>query len=322
MFLQRKDIKKRVIALSKKSKSGLNLGMLFKIFSVGIVLILPLRVYQYMKIIEGGTGFYAVKNASIPLMYCLLAIFCLIPVALSFSMRKELDIVSPKQVRFGEGIAALLVALTLIINAVQMFSYFSEIYYSFEITQYTPTLSKYLTKSGGIAVLLESVFAVISMVFFILLGAAHIKGRSVSEYKFLAIAPLGWSICRIIHRFMRPISYLKVSDLFFEMLMIVFLMMFFLAFAQRLAGINSCGKGWKIFGYGIPAATLCLLCFVPRLVVALIGRSDLLADKSPIEYCDMAIAVFLISSCIGRLQDARRNARIQTNEEKEQAIEE
>lgn len=298
-----------MIALSKKSKFSLNLGMLFKIFSVGILLILPLRVYQFMKIIEGSTGFYAIKDASIPLMYCLLAVFCLTPVVLSFSMRKELDIVSSKQVRLGEGIAALLVAVTLIINAVQMFAYFSEIYYSFEITQYTPTLSKYLAKSGGIAVLLESIFSVISMIFFIILGTANIRGRSVSEYKFLAIAPLGWCICRIIHRFMRPVSYLKVSDLFFEMLMLVFLMMFFLAFAQRLSGINSQGKGWKIFGYGIPAAMLCLLCFVPRLIVAAIGRSDLLNEKSPIEYCDMAVAAFIISYCIGRMQDARRSHR-------------
>ncbi|HZJ78238.1 MAG TPA: hypothetical protein VFD52_05530 [Clostridia bacterium] len=269
-------------------------------------MILPLRVYQYMRIIEGGTGFYSKMDASIPIMYVLLFAVCFVPIIISLSMRKGLETIScPKAVRFGEGIAALLVAVTLIINAVETFGGFSDIFYAFKTINYDYTLSKYLMKSGGFAVLLESIFAVVSMVFFILLGGAHFKGTSVSEYKLLAIAPLAWSICRIIHRFMRPVSYLKVSDLFFEMLMIVFLMLFFLAMAQKTSGVNSAGKGWKVFGYGLPAATLSLLCFVPRLTVAVMGRSDLLADKSPIEYCDMAIALFIITYTIGRFQDIR-----------------
>ncbi len=293
---------------------------MFKIFAAGLVLILPLRIYQYMNIIEGGSGFYSVKNVSIPIMYFLLAVFCFVPIILSFSMRKGLEINCPKKVRLGEGIAALLVALTLIINSVQMFALFSDILNNPQITDYTPTLMKYLSKSGGMAILFEAIFAVLSMMFFILLGGAQLKGRSVSDYKFLAIAPLIWCICRIIYRFMRAISYLKVSDLFFEMLMIVFLMMFFLAFAQTLAGINSKGKGWKVFGYGLPAATLCLLCFIPRLTIAIIGRSDLLAEKSPIEYCDMAIAVFIVCYCIGRLQDARSGIKAEVHEVEQEPV--
>ena len=44
----------------------------------------------------------------------------------------------------------------------------------------------------------------------------------------------------------------------------------------------------------------CLICFVPRLIVTLLGKAELLTDNSPIEYCDLVMAAFIISSLVSR----------------------
>jgi hypothetical protein len=166
-------------------------------------------------------------------------------------------------------------------------------------------------KSGALPMLFESVFAVFSGIFFIVLGVAFISGKSNgSEFKLLAIAPLAWSICRIMHRFMRTISFMNVSDLFFELLMIVFLMIFFMAFAQLIARVNHHGADWKLAGFGLPAALLCLLCFVPRAVILFMGEGDLLTTLSPPEYCDLTIALFILALFLDKLRFFEKRGKI------------
>ena len=51
--------------------------------------------------------------------------------------------------------------------------------------------------------------------------------------------------------------------------------MFFMAFAQVTAKVGGKGLEWKLFAYGLPAALFCLLCFVPRVVLMILGKSEL-----------------------------------------------
>ncbi|MBQ4603366.1 MAG: hypothetical protein IJB16_02085, partial [Clostridia bacterium] len=61
------------------------------------------------------------------------------------------------------------------------------------------------------------------------------------------------------------------------------------------------GKEWKIAAYGLPAALLALLCFVPRFIVMITGSADLLNEQSPAEYCDFGVALFIISTVLTRV---------------------
>lgn len=227
--------------IKKRLETGLTL--LFGLFSAGIVLVLPVRVYQYLKIIEPVTGFYENKDFSVPLLYALLAFFCGGMLVLSY-MRKRAIIYSTT-VRKNPvlGILALITAVTLVIDAVLMARNYSSLYYG--IQTLAEESSGGIMKSGAMPMLFEAVFAVLAALFFTVLGVSFLTGKSNgSEYKLLAITPLAWSICRILHRFMRTISFIRVSDLFFELLMIVFLMIFFMAFAQLIARVNHKGADW------------------------------------------------------------------------------
>lgn len=288
-----------------KRRLEVSAALLFGLFSAGIVLILPVRVYQYLKIIEPVTGFYEKTDFSVVLLYALLAGFCGTMLAVSYARKRAIAYSTTTRKNTVLGVLALIVAVTLVMDAVLMSRNFSSLYYGAQ--SLADESSGGMMKSGAIPMLFESAFAVLSALFFTVLGVGFITGRSNgAEYKLLAITPLAWAICRILHRFMRTISFMRVSDLFFELLMIVCLMVFFMAFAQMIARVNHKGADWKIVGFGLPAALLCLLCFVPRVAMMIMGKGALLAAQSPPEYVDFALALFILAFILTKMRFLKR----------------
>lgn len=287
------------------------MALLLGLFSLSILLVLPLRVYQFLRVIEPGTGFYEKTDFSVPLLYGLLALFGGAMLIISFINRRRIMFSTTVRKNPALGIIALAAAGTFFADAVIMYQNFSSLYYG--TTQnmggdfLVDTATSGIMKSGALPMLFEAVFAVFAAIFFIVLGVSYISGKSNgSQFKLLAITPLAWSICRILHRFMRTISFVNVSDLFFELLMIVFLMIFFMAFAQLISGVNNKGVDWKLVGFGLPAALLCLLCFVPRAVMLAMGKGALLTNLSPPEYCDLAIAMFILAFILSKVRFMKR----------------
>jgi len=279
--------------------------LLFGLFSVGIVCVLPVRVYQYLKIIEPATGFYEKSDFSIALLYALLAGFCGIMLVAAYARKRMIVYSTTVRKNPVLGILALLAAVTLVMDAVLMSRNFSTLYYGAQTL--AEESSGGIMKSGAMPMLFEAGFAVLAALFFTILGSGYITGKSNgAEYKLLAVTPLAWAICRILHRFMRTISFMRVSDLFFELLMIVFLMIFFMAFAQVIARVNHKGADWKLAGFGLPAAMLCLLCFVPRVAMMVMGKGDLLASQSPPEYVDFALALFILAFILTKMRFLHR----------------
>ena len=85
--------------------------------------------------------------------------------------------------------------------------------------------------------------------------------------------------------------------------MLVFATMFFMAFAQVNSQVGGKNCEWKLAGYGLTAVLFALVCFVPRFIVTIVGMSDLLYSYSPAEFCDLAIALFIIATVFTKLTD-------------------
>lgn len=284
--------------MNKKYES-VNPFILFIFFIAAVIVSLPLRVYQLMTNIEPITGFWNNRDdITVYILYAMLGIGIVLPVVLSLIYKRGLGkTVEQGQKKILGGIISFILSATLIINAITRYGDFSDIFFGFD---YSTNMLSYLSKSGGLAMVLEAFFAVVSAIFFIMYGLSHIIGKSASDYKLLAIMPLFWSVFRILHRFMREISFLNVSELFLELLMIAFLLMFFMAFAQVTARVNGRGVEWKLFAYGLPAALLCLVCFIPRAVVLILGKGEFIAAQSQIEFCDLGVALFIIYVLVDR----------------------
>ncbi len=299
----------------EKSKFGINAKFLLGIFSAAIILVLPLRVYQYLYIIEPGTGFYEKTNFSIPLMYALLLFFSGVIFLTAWMKRKATFYKNTARKKPVLAITSFIVAITMIVDAAIESGRYSALYNGvqqnsgYDIAM-TGTAGG-LMKSGVLPLLFEVIFAILASLFFTIMGLNYLTAKSDgSHYKLLAITPLAWCICRILHRFMRTISFIKVSDLFYELFMLVFLMLFFMAFAQLISRVNHTGTDWKLFAFGLPAALLCLLCFVPRIAMLMMGRGEILADLSPPEYCDFAIALFIVAFLISKVHISKKKEQV------------
>ncbi len=284
---------------------------LFVVFIASAIISLPLRVYQLMTNVEAETGFWIHSDHfTIPIFYAVIALGTILPIVFALLYRKGLGKIEDSGERkIVGGAISFANAAGLIVNAILRYRAFSDIYYTYTNSYMESTLLNYLSKSGGLAMALEAFFAVVSAIFFIMLGIALMTGKDPSEYKILAIMPVFWAVFRILHRFMRKISFMNVSELFLELMMIVFLLMFFMAYAQVTAKVNGKGLEWKLFAYGLPAALFCLLCFVPRVVVLVLGKGAVIAADSSIEIVDLTMAVFVIYALVDRSRIFRMETR-------------
>lgn len=288
--------------MNNQNSKSVNPFVLFIVFIMSVILALPFRVFQLMTNVESETGFWIDhSHYSIFVLYAIVLVGTVLPVVLSLVYKSGLGKVEPvpEKKPLG-GILSFLMAAGLLVDAISRYTSFSDLYYNYSSTAGSVSMASYLSKSGALAMGLEAFFAVVSAIFFIMLGIAWLTEKDPSEYKLLAVMPVFWAIFRIMHRFMRKISFLNVSELFFELAMIVFLMMFFMAFAQITARINGKGLEWKLYAYGMPAALFCLICFIPRVVVTVLGKGDLIADGSSIEIVDLTSAAFILFVLVDR----------------------
>ena len=286
--------------MPKNKKVSMLKTMLIALAAVLLVLV-PVRCYQFASgLLEPVTGFYKDGSPSIWVSYILLASASAAFLIIAIVNRKRISYSTEKFGSTGLAIAAFMFALTLIIDAVMQYKTVfdtatdSAIMYGTESVQYL--------KTGLVSRALEGFCAIVSAVFFVLFGYGHLKGKSnASESKLMALFPVLWCIFRLMHRFMRTINFLNVSELLYELFMCVFLMAFLMAFSQLNSKVGNDKFDWKLVGYGLPAMLFSVLCFLPRFIMTLVGKSYVLCSQSPIEWCDLGAAVFICALLLTRL---------------------
>lgn len=273
-------------------KSGFGIGTL--IFVAAAVIALPIRTLQFFTVLESNTGFYSKSDWSVYLLNILLVAAIGSILVFGIIKRKKLDYSLEVTKRPGFGILSLTAAIGILSDAATC------------IISIMSAPASDAENAGAATTILgaQAIFALLSAIYFVAIGIAAVSGKSNgSEYRIISLAPVMWSIFRIVYRFTRTISYIRVSELMLEMLMIVFLIIFFMAFAQVNSKVNAKNCEWKIAAYGLPAALFALLCFVPRFIVTLTGNAHLLNEQSPIEYCDIGNALFIICTVLTRVTD-------------------
>lgn len=286
---------------NKSAKSGFGIGVI--IMAIAAVIALPLRTVQFFTVLEGSSGFYSENNWSVYLLYGVLALSIAAVLIYGIINRKKLDYSLEVVKRPGMGIISIAAALGILLDAAFCITSAMKIE---EISSGLSTANyvEGMTEGDGIILTAEAIFAVFTAIYLVVLGFSYLSGKTNgSEYRLISLAPVLWSIFRLVYRFKRTISFVRVSDLMFEMIMICFMIMFFFAFAQVNSRVSGKGNEWKIAAYGIPAALLVLVCFVPRFIVTLSGNADLLYSYSAAEYCDFGVAVFIISAVLTRVTD-------------------
>lgn len=284
------------------------------VFAAGLVAVLPLRTYQLMRVIEPGTGFYAESSVTIPILYALLAVLTVALAALSY-LSGNIPMMIWKNKNVGLGIVSIAFAVSLVMDAISQTENFLSLLSerSTNILQQSTSVFAYLIKTGGFALILEVLFAVLGCVYFIFFGYHYITGKlDYSQFKILAVAPLCWVMARVIFRFARTINFKNVSELLLELFMLSAMLLFFLNFARVCSRVNGRGAMWSLFGFGLPAALFGFTCSVPRLVMVIIGQSDQLTAQSPFAPCDMLASILILAVLIQAAFAARMGHKSST----------
>ncbi len=292
---------------NKTIKGGFGIGVI--IMAVAAVIALPLRTVQFFTVLEGSSGFYTEYNWSVYLLYGILLLSIVAVLIFGLAKRKKLEYSFEVIKRPGQGVISMATALGVLLDAAFCITSAMKIE---EISSGLSTANyvEGMTQGDGIILAAEAIFGVFTAIYLVVLGFSYLSGKTNgSEYRLISLSPVVWSIFRLVYRFKRTISFVNVSDLLFEMIMICFMIMFFFAFAQVNSRVNGKGNEWKLASYGISAALLALVCFVPRFIVTVSGNADLLYSYSAAEYCDLFVALFIISTVLTRVTDKLPEAK-------------
>lgn len=263
------------------------------IFIAAVVVALPLRMVQYFTVLEGETGFYSESGFLVWAFYALLVIAAVLLFVCGFSKRKTVALSSGGEKLPGCGIFSALAAAGCAFDIADAIAKIKESSEQIYVAEAETAAS---LQALNVVYKLQIVFAALAGVFFILSAVDFLTGKGTGgRYKVLSLAPVIWEMFRLISRFTRTISFVRVSELMLEMLMMALFTMFFMAYAQTNSKIDSGKSAFKIVSYGFTAALLAFVCFVPRLLLTLFGKADMLYSQAEIEYCDIFCALFALS---------------------------
>lgn len=295
----------------KGSSSAVKMKYLLFVFAAAVLVALPTRVYQLLALVDASNGFYKESDVTVPVLYAVLAVFGILFLVLSFVSK---EVPSPK---LPAGKNSLLGIASFVMTAGLGYDMFKTLREILPANQgngvvYISLLKNNLSENGGAFLLLSFVFAFFAMVYFIVFGISHINGKaSYKEFKLLALSPLCWAMAHLVIKLRNEISFIRVSELLFEIFMFVFAMLFLLTFARISSGVFTEDSMWGIYGYGLTASLLASVVTIPRIVIALVGLDAV--EGYEFNFAHLTLLIFILAYVFASLgvgfKDGLKNRR-------------
>ncbi len=268
---------------------------LLALFVLAFAAAVPIRLYQYFTVIAPSTGFYRSLNWAVYALYIIVGVFSLINIILALLSAEAVQSKMPEGKSKLLGVVSIGYAVCFLIDAVMKISSFALAFIGYSAGSVRLGMWRYITANGYVPVILQAIFALFAAIYFIVFGMSYLAGKDTfRDSKLLALSPMLWAVSKMISGLMKPISYVKVSELLLELFATAFLMITFLSFARVSSQISEKGEMRKIFAYGLPAALFSLVCSVPRFVLVLVGKASALATDYGVEIMLFSSAVFLL----------------------------
>lgn len=294
----------------KGSKENIKLDVCLPVFLVGAIGGIIIRCMQMVSYIDPETGFYKGNGDWIHLIfYIILAMNILFFCSRAYfsAACKTIETVGQSSKIAAIGTRAMAVGFLFDCFT----SFVNGITGSSTAADYTGIM-----KSGTLPLLLQSLFGLFSAIYFFILASDFSKGTAKAyKRKIMAAAPVCWAGARLIHRFLRQISFVEVSDLFLELIMIAFMIMFFMALAQVASGVYVDNFKWRIPAFGLSAALVAVVISVPRLVFMVVNSSLINADH-PFSLADFVFVIFIFTIMSKIKADAQKPVVLAESEEK------
>lgn len=285
----------------KGSSSAIKMKYLLFVFATVFLVALPTRVYQLLALVNTQNGFFENGDITISVLYAVLFVFVLMFMLFSF-LSKEVPspkLPAGKNLVLGSTSIVMIAGLIWDIIAIENLVV-PKTGMDFNMGIFSSLLKANIQDNGGVLLILQFVFAIFSIFYFLVFAISHLNGKgSYKEFKLLALSPLCWCITMLVSRLMKAVSFITVSELLFEIFMLVFAMLFFLTFARISSGVFTEDSMWGIYGYGLSACLFAGLVTIPRLVAMFSGLEPV--EGHDFSLAHLSILVFIFSYIIASL---------------------
>ena len=287
--------------MNKKRKGGaMTPYTAFLIAAILAVVALPLRTYQLANLINPDTGFWEVRDETSYILYGLIAVTAIV----SFIFSKYSKGIKGTEFRENRNIwlsvTSGLFGLGLLYDAYIQSATIKGIAGTFnpEVTSF----GFFIMSTGILTKGFQVLFALLSAVYLGIIAISNFKGDGqYKEHRLIALSPALWAVCRVLFFFVEPISYRNVSQMFIEILYLIFAMVFFFVFARIASGVNPPENPWLLFFAGITASFIAAICALAPFALTITGRSYFVATEHPLQYADVAATLMIITVLLSNL---------------------
>lgn len=300
----------------KNSKKEITVDNLPLLFLISALVCTVLRSIQVATLIDAETGFYQQSSVITVLFYVVLFGSCFAFCALSYLSRQSAALCTSSIQSKPLCAVAAVFGVSMLLDSFSAF--FESLSSSGSANAYAGSGFKLMMSSGALPKACQAAFALLSALYLFYLAASFKNGSETArKHKIVALAPVGWVAFRLIFRFVSKISFLRVSDLFLELCMLAFMILFFMAFAQVNSGVYSEGFGWRIPAFGMSAALIAVSVNLPRLIFTLIDSGKYINPNYTFSLTDVmfgVLAVLLVPAAV-RASGKRETALTGSDEE-------
>ncbi|MDR3645371.1 MAG: hypothetical protein P4M02_09895 [Clostridia bacterium] len=237
------------------------LTILFAVFAAGTLAVIPMRIAELFFAID-SSGFYISGNKIVPFLDVFLIIFTLALLSPFFVPRVQ-NAVAWREGSKVSGVIALLLGLEFCVEIVLRFSVL------FGYGQPLNAGATYKESAGSFVI---AVAALLTAVYFLMLAFRHLTGRQIG-LGGASLFPVIWGVVILTVSFMQYTTIANISELLFDVLRMVFVLIFFYYNARVTGGVPSGREYRGLVAFGMPAALFCVVSTLPRLIAHMINSS-------------------------------------------------
>ena len=278
----------------KGSSNAIRMKHIVTIFIVSMISSLCLRTYQLLVMINPENGFFEQSNFAVPLLYIVAFAFAALLIVLSFFSK---GIPAPKITEgknFVLGTVSLVLSVSFVLDVINILQTITpQTAYGFNSYASQSIIAAFIKENGGVFLIVQLISAALSVLYFLIFGVSHFEGKATyKKAPLLSLAPVLWGMSILISKLMKPVSFITVSELLFEIFAFVFIMIFFLTFARVSTGVFTENGMWSVFGCGFAAALFGGIITIPRLVAAFVGVAPVTGHPFNITF--LCVEIFII----------------------------
>ena len=238
-----------------------------------------------IKNMDPTTGFFTEPSFLTTVFYGILAVISFFIIVLTFFSAKIPAALAPTGRRFFLALFSIAFSATLFYDAI--YNYIPHKNETATIIQNTNSLTNLHH--------IHAVFAFLSCCYFLIFALSYFIGKNFhKKVKILSLAPLAWSITKVLEKISVIISIVRVSELLLELIACVFLMLFFMTFARVASDVNCKGSMWSVIACGSVSVLFILTYSIPRFMLTFTGNEAMLVNGYPLNYAEIVCAAFIL----------------------------